>query len=215
MCTIIRDFFDNFRKKRGSLKPPLPLRTGIHHQTIRYHIQGKVRSQVVLRDVSSLIQPCHRDWIMKRTTEGPARGIRWTMFSFLEDIVINFADDVAFLSHRQHDIYKNEHIERHQPELKISKEKRKVMGLNYRNPVSISTIRIFIILNILFLIYIYIKNNKDPNACPCGIYIYIYIKNNKDPNACPCGTPLKTDIQFETSPSTTTRCLLSVSNFPI
>ena len=28
-----------------------------------------------------------------------------------------------------------------------------------------------------------------------------YIKNNKGPNTDPCGTPLKTDFQFETSPS--------------
>ena len=40
----------------------------------------------------------------------------------------------------------------------------------------------------------------------------IYIKNNKGPNTDSCGAPLKTDFQFETSPSTTTRCLLSVSH---
>ena len=38
----------------------------------------------------------------------------------------------------------------------------------------------------------------------------IYIKNNKGPNTDPCGTPLKTDFEFETSPSTTTRYLLLV-----
>ena len=43
----------------------------------------------------------------------------------------------------------------------------------------------------------------------------IYIKNNKGPNTDPCGTPLKTDFQFETSPSTTTHCLLSVSHYSI
>ena len=31
-----------------------------------------------------------------------------------------------------------------------------------------------------------------------------YIKNNKGPNTDSCGTPLKTDFQFETFPSTTT-----------
>ena len=40
----------------------------------------------------------------------------------------------------------------------------------------------------------------------------IYIKNNKGPNTDPCDNPLKTDFQFETSQSTTTRCLLSVSH---
>ena len=43
----------------------------------------------------------------------------------------------------------------------------------------------------------------------------IYIKNNKGPNTDPCGTPLKTDFQFETSSSTTTHCLLSVSHCSI
>ena len=40
----------------------------------------------------------------------------------------------------------------------------------------------------------------------------IYVKNNKGPNTDPCGTPLKSDFQFETSPSTTTRCILYVSH---
>ena len=39
----------------------------------------------------------------------------------------------------------------------------------------------------------------------------IYIKNNKGPTTDPCGTALKTDFKFETSPSTTTRCVLLVS----
>ena len=43
----------------------------------------------------------------------------------------------------------------------------------------------------------------------------IYITNNIGPNTDPSGTPLKTDFQFETSPSTTTRCLLSVSHCSI
>ena len=39
----------------------------------------------------------------------------------------------------------------------------------------------------------------------------LYIKNNIDH----FGTPLKTDFQFKTSPSTTTSCLLSVSHYSI
>ena len=42
-----------------------------------------------------------------------------------------------------------------------------------------------------------------------------YIKNNKGSNGDPCGTPLKSDFQFEISPSTTISCLLSVSHFSI
>ena len=40
----------------------------------------------------------------------------------------------------------------------------------------------------------------------------MYIKNKIGPSTDPCGTPLKTGFQFETSPSTTTLCLLSVSH---
>ena len=40
----------------------------------------------------------------------------------------------------------------------------------------------------------------------------IYINNNKSPNTNPCGTPLKTDFQFETSPSIAKRYHLSVSH---
>ena len=44
---------------------------------------------------------------------------------------------------------------------------------------------------------------------------FIYIKNSIGPNSDPCGTPLKTDFQFEISPSTITLCLLCVSHFSI
>jgi len=37
------------------------------------------------------------DWIMRRTTENQIRGIRWTPFSYLEDL--DYADDLALLSH--------------------------------------------------------------------------------------------------------------------
>ena len=43
----------------------------------------------------------------------------------------------------------------------------------------------------------------------------MYIKNTIGPNTDPCGTPLQTDFQFETSPSTTTLYLLSISHFSI
>ena len=37
------------------------------------------------------------DWVMRKTTEDTSRGIRWTLFSTLEDL--DFADDLALLSH--------------------------------------------------------------------------------------------------------------------
>ena len=45
--------------------------------------------------------------------------------------------------------------------------------------------------------------------------LFIYIKNNVGPNTDQCGTPLKTDFQFEISPSTITLCRLCVSHFSI
>ena len=46
------------------------------------------------------------DWIMKKSTDGERRGIKWTMTmtatTTLEDL--DFADDIALLSHRHHDM---------------------------------------------------------------------------------------------------------------
>ena len=47
------------------------------------------------------------------------------------------------------------------------------------------------------------------------VCVFVHIKNNKVPNTDPCGTSLKTDYQFETSLSTTKRCLLSASDSSI
>ena len=44
--------------------------------------------------------------------------------------------------------------------------------------------------------------------------VYIF-KKSIGPNTDPCGTPLKTDFQFEISPSTITSCILCVSLFSI
>ena len=53
-------------------------------------------------------------------------------------------------------------------------------------------------------------------ACYVIIQIIdIYIQNKIGHYTDPCGTPLKTDFQFETSPLTTTLCLLSISHFSI
>ena len=38
------------------------------------------------------------DWVMKNTTNHKARGIKWTLFSSLEDL--DFADDIALLASR-------------------------------------------------------------------------------------------------------------------
>ena len=42
------------------------------------------------------------DWVLRRPVEDQRRGIRWTPYSTLEDL--DFADDVALLSHTRHHI---------------------------------------------------------------------------------------------------------------
>jgi hypothetical protein len=42
------------------------------------------------------------DWVMRNTTSDIPRGIRWVTFSILEDL--DFADDIALLSHSHLDI---------------------------------------------------------------------------------------------------------------
>ena len=44
------------------------------------------------------------------------------------------------------------------------------------------------------------------------VFLIYYIKNKIGPNTDPCGTQLKTDFQFETSPSATTLCLYPVKH---
>ena len=44
--------------------------------------------------------------------------------------------------------------------------------------------------------------------------LFVYIQKSIGPNTDPCGTPLKTNVQFEISPSTITLFLLPVS-YPV
>ena len=77
------------------------------------------------------------DWIMKNSTEGERRGIRWTMTmaatTTLEDL--DFADDIALLSHRHQDMQeKTDAMSTTAGSLglKISAKKTKSMRMNAR-----------------------------------------------------------------------------------
>ena len=75
------------------------------------------------------------NWVMKRTIEDQSQGIRWTLFSKLEDL--DFADDVALVSHtHQHMQEKTTRLSTYVQEvgLKISQKKTEVMLLNVSNP---------------------------------------------------------------------------------
>ena len=71
---------------------------------------------------------------MHRTTEDQVRGIRWTPFSYLEDL--DYADDIALLSHTHTHI--QEKTQRFntfakQFGLNISSKKTEIMALNATN----------------------------------------------------------------------------------
>ena len=78
------------------------------------------------------------DWVMRRTTKDQSRGIRWTLFSTLEDL--DFADDQALVSHtHQHMQEKTTRLGTYaqQVGLKIRQKKTEVMLPNVSNPKSI------------------------------------------------------------------------------
>ena len=78
------------------------------------------------------------DWVMRRTTENQARGIRWTLLSTLEDL--DFADHLALVSHtHQHMQEKTSRLSTfsQQVSLKISQRKTEVMTLNVQHPAPV------------------------------------------------------------------------------
>ena len=89
--------------------------------------------------MSALLFNITIDWVMRQRTQDNNRGIRWNLFTNLDDL--DFADDLALLSHthfhiqektnRLH-IYANLHIG-----LKINKRKTEVMTLNVQNPAPV------------------------------------------------------------------------------
>lgn len=71
------------------------------------------------------------NWVMRKTTEDSPRGIRWGLFSTLEDL--DFADDLTLLSHtHQHIQEKTNRLQAHgqQVGLRISTKKTETMTLN-------------------------------------------------------------------------------------
>ena len=81
------------------------------------------------------------DWLMKTTTKGKRRGIRWTLTSCLEDL--DFADDICLLSSSHKDMQrKTEDLNKNGQKigLKIHPVKTKVMKMNtkLKEPVRIS-----------------------------------------------------------------------------
>lgn len=78
------------------------------------------------------------DWVMRKTTEDSSQGIRWSLFSTLDDL--DFADDLALLSHtHQHMQEKTTRLQKHgqQIGLRISTKKTETMTLNVKRPAPV------------------------------------------------------------------------------
>ena len=119
---LIKSFYANFSCTVGESELSFKVTTGVR--------QGCVMSAILFNLVI--------DWVLRKTTEDSQRGIRWTLFSNLEDL--DFADDLALMSHSHKHI--QEKTDRlctfgAQVGLKVSKKKTEVMTLNINEPASV------------------------------------------------------------------------------
>ena len=122
LVLVIKSFYTNFTCRVGNSNHKFQVKTGVR--------QGCV--------MSALLFNIAIDWVMRQATEDQKRGIRWTLFSTLEDL--DFADDLALLSHtHQHMQEKTSRLSdfAQQIGLKISQKKTEVMTLNISDPLPI------------------------------------------------------------------------------
>ena len=113
---------NNFNCRVGNSQHSFPVLSGVR--------QGCV--------MSALLFNITIDWVMRQTTQDKNRGIRWNLFTILEDL--DFADDLALLSHTYSHIQEKTnrlHIYAKQVGLKINKRKTEVMTLNVQNPAPV------------------------------------------------------------------------------
>nr|KAG5693360.1 hypothetical protein BaRGS_017653 [Batillaria attramentaria] len=107
-CQVIHD---------GKLTEPFTVRTGVR--------QGCILSPTIFLMVV--------DWVMRQATDGKRTGIQWTFSKQLEDL--DFADDIALLSHKQQDAQEKLNRVAKEAEktgLKINISKTEVMRVNHK-----------------------------------------------------------------------------------
>nr|KAG5690574.1 hypothetical protein BaRGS_009236 [Batillaria attramentaria] len=107
-CKVIHD---------GKLTEPFTVRTGVR--------QGCILSPTIFLMVV--------DWVMRQATDGRRTGIQWTFSKQLEDL--DFADDIALLSHKQQDAQEKLNRVAEEAEktgLKINISKTEVMRVNHK-----------------------------------------------------------------------------------
>ena len=102
---------------------------------LSFEVKTGVRQGCVM---SSVLFNIAIDWVLRRTVEDQRSGIRWTPFSTLEDL--DFADDLALLSHTCQHIQENTDrpsIFSNQVGLTISLKKTEAMCVNVPSPAEI------------------------------------------------------------------------------
>ena len=121
LIKLVQAFYENFECSVGNTELYFPVKTGVR--------QGCV--------MSSTLFVIAIDWIMRQTINTP-RGIRYGIFTFLEDL--DFADDLALLSHtHQHLQEKTSRLQKFSGQigLKINIKKTEVMVLNNNSNTSV------------------------------------------------------------------------------
>ena len=112
IVSIIQSIYNNFNCRVGNSQHSFPVLSGVR--------QGCV--------MSALLFNIPIDWVMRQITQNKNRGIRWNLFTNLDDL--DFADDLALLSHTHSHILEKTnrlHIYAKKVGLKINKRKTEVM----------------------------------------------------------------------------------------
>lgn len=120
---LVRMFYTEFKCSVGDSKD------------ISFHVKSGVRQGCVM---SSLLFILSIDWVMRSSLSEGNTGIRWTLFSHLEDL--DYADDLALLSHLENNMQdKTSRLQQNAASigLNINIKKTEVMALNCRVPPDI------------------------------------------------------------------------------
>ena len=121
IVSIIQSFYNNFSCRVGNSQQSFPVLSGAR--------QGCVMSALLFN--TTIV------WVMRQTTQDTNRGIRWNLFTNLDDL--DLADDLALLSHTLPHSRENQqlHIYAKQFCLKINKRKTDVVTLNVQDPAPV------------------------------------------------------------------------------